>query len=121
MRRLEHIAVWCLLAVFAVGGVLGPSLHRVKHGMEEIASAPERPCHSSEVHTTDVPLWTQADRTIRGLECDLCATRLLVTLPSLGPGVVPEATGTTWTSTRSHLTSAFVVADTFIRGPPPRA
>lgn len=121
MRRLQHIAVWSLLAVFVVGGVLGPSVHRVKHASEQIASVSDRPCHSPAVHTADDPLWTQDGQRLDGLDCAICATRLLVVPPSLGPDVVPDMTGTTWSSTLFHLTSAFVVADTFIRGPPSRA
>jgi hypothetical protein len=121
MRALRHIAVWTLLATVVAGGVLAPSLHRVQHGMDALAHAPDGPCHSVAVHTTDVPLWTPEAERATAPECDLCATRLLVVPSSQRPGAVPPSCVVVWEATSSHLVSAAVAAGPFIRGPPTRA
>lgn len=118
MRRVRHIAVWTLLATLVVGGVAGPSIHRVDHALQKMAQASEEPCHSSAVHNTDVPLWTRAGASVHVPDCDLCATRLIVVLPDINPASTPSMAGTTRVVLRTHLTAAHVAAHRTIRGPP---
>ena len=41
MTRLRHIAVWVFLAVFAVGGTMGPVVHQMQHAAEQTVLACE--------------------------------------------------------------------------------
>ncbi len=107
-----------LLVTFVAGGLLGPSLHRVQHAMDRMARAAEAPCHSPEVHQSDVPLWTEAAGRIDVQECDVCARRLLVVPPALTPFSEPTPTAVAQLDVRSHLTSVRTATDQFIRGPP---
>lgn len=120
MRALRPIAVWTLLATVVAGGVIGPSLHRVQHGLEAMQEAPDGPCHTAAMHNTDVPLWTPEAPQAVVVDCDQCATRILGVSSSQAPVAVPRVLAATWTERASHLLSAAVVADPFIRGPPTR-
>lgn len=121
MRQLRSIAVGTLLATFVAGGLLAPSLHRVQHAMEQTAAASEEPCHSSDVHDSEVPLWTHPGTGLRGPDCDLCATRLLVVPADPDPVEATRSFTSNWGTVLVHLTSAAVAAAPFIRGPPMRA
>ena len=117
MRRLRHIAVWILLATIVGGGVLGPSLHQLHHAQERWSTTA---CHAPAVHHSDVPLWTAAGGHVDSLECDLCATRLLVVPPTFEPPSAPRLGDTTRVTLRSHLAPVHVAPDRAIRGPPAR-
>lgn len=117
MRRLRDIAVWVLLATIVGGGVLGPSLHQFHHAQERWATAA---CHAPAVHHSDVPLWTAAGGHVDALECDLCATRLLVVPPSFEAPSPSHLGDPAQVTLRTHLTPAPVAADRLIRGPPAR-
>lgn len=116
MNRLRHIAVWGLLATLVVGGVAGPVVHRVHHAAEQIAE-PSEACHPASVHNAETATLTEATG-LEALSCDLCATRLLVVLPDMGPGATPRISGTTRVVLRTHLAPVYVVNDRTIRGPP---
>jgi hypothetical protein len=118
MRQLRPIAVWTLLATIVAGGVVGPSLHRAQHLLDRRGGPP---CHAPTVHHSDVPLWTAAGGHVDALECDLCATRLLVVSSSIEPPPSPRRTGTRRVVVRSHLRAGHVAAHWSIRGPPLRS
>jgi hypothetical protein len=117
MRRLRDIAVWVLLATIVGGGVLGPSLHQLHHAQERWGTSA---CHAPAVHHSDVPLWTAAGGHVDALECDLCATRLLVVPPTVASPATPHLGDPAQVTLRSHLAPVHVDADRFIRGPPAR-
>lgn len=121
MTHLRHISTWVLLAVFAAGGVLGPVAHRIQHGGERLAVTTDEPCHSPPVHGTEVRLWTGQRTPIDLLECDLCATRLLVVLPALVSPSTLRVKRPTRVQGRTHVASIYVFNDRSIRGPPYRA
>jgi hypothetical protein len=116
MARLRHIAVWTLLATLVVGGVAGPVVHRVQHAAERTPETGEA-CHPAPVHDANAPVWA-ADTGLEGPSCPLCATRLLVVLPTLAPTAAPRVMGTARVVLRTHLTPAHVATDRTIRGPP---
>ena len=118
MARLRYVAVWGLLAVFSVGGVVGPVVHQVHHATERWANAPAEACHSDAVHNADTPLLTEHEAAFSVPTCDQCTRRLLVVLPSTTPGSTPRTVGTTQVMVRSHLASVYVAPDRTIRGPP---
>lgn len=118
MPQRRPILVWLLLVVFAVGGVAGPALHQVQHATEEAADRSETPYHAPGVHTAEGAVWADAVADLQILECDLCATRLLVVFPTPAPTSTPLVVGTTAVGAGSHVTAAHVAADRFIRGPP---
>lgn len=115
MHRLRHIAVWILLATIVGGGVLGPSLHQLHHAQARWSTTA---CHTAAVHHSDVPLWTAAGGHLDSLECDLCATRLLIVPPTFEPPSVPLLGETTRVTLRTHLVPVHVATDRSIRGPP---
>lgn len=110
-----------LLATFVAGGLLGPTVHRVQHAIEQVAAASETPCHSPDVHHSEDPVWTHTGAALGGLDCDLCATRLLVIRSDLDPVGIGRVLASNREAVVTHLTSVFVVAAPLIRGPPMRA
>lgn len=118
MPHSRHISVWVLLVTIVAGGVIGPAMHRVQHGAEQIADRPETPCHAAGVHRAEISFWTEVASDLRAPACDLCATRLLVVPPTLGPTTAPRVVGTTAMEKPSHVAAADVAAHRFIRGPP---
>ncbi len=118
MPQRRHISVWILLTAFVVGGVAGPSLHRVQHAGQQIADQTETPCHAPGVHDAEGPLWTHEATDLGKADCLLCATRLLVVPPAPAPSLASRASLTSVVTPVSHVASAHVAADRFIRGPP---
>ena len=118
MVNRRHISVWLLLAAIVAGGVLGPTLHRVQHGVQRMADQPVAPCHTDGVHRADGPVWTDAASELGAPECDYCATRLLVVPPTPAPSTSPLVVGTTAVQPSSHVAAAHVERPRFIRGPP---
>lgn len=118
MTRRRSLLAWMLLAVFAVGGTVGPVAHRIQHGTQRLAAAVKEPCHPPAAHRSDVPLWTGEANDLSPLDCDLCATRLLVVLPALAPASSPRIVGTVRVGAYSHLVPVYVVPNRTIRGPP---
>ena len=116
MNRLRHIAVWGLLATLVVGGVAGPVVHRVHHAAEKTAESREA-CHPASVHHAETVTLAE-DAGLEALECDLCATRVLVVPPDLAPLSTPRVAGTARVTLRTHLAPVHVVTDRTIRGPP---
>ena len=116
MRRLRFISACTLIVVFAAGGVVEPVLHWTQHASQQ-ANA-DRGCHSEAVHTAEGAVWTHEDGDLFAPDCDLCATRLLVVTPAPRPPTSPQHVGTTRVAHRSHVASAAVFTDRFIRGPP---
>jgi len=114
-RRL--LSVWIVLATFVVGGVVAPGLHRVYHNLDRVTEQ-RRPCHASEVHDTDTSQWTEETVGTDAFSCTLCTVRLLVVPPAPESTAPSHKTGRASVRARSHLTSALVFADRFIRGPP---
>lgn len=117
MRRLRSLSAWLLLVAFAAGGVGGPVLHQVHHAAEQ-ADPTEQPCHSGDVHAAEGTVWTDDATGLSVLDCDLCARRLLVVVPSPVPLSTPQRVGTAEVERRSHVASATVFDDRFVRGPP---
>lgn len=117
MRRLRFISACFLFVAFATGGVAGPVLHWVQHAATQAAAA-SRDCHSEAVHTAEGAVWTHEAEDLFAPDCDLCATRLLVVMPALQPTTSPQREGTPRVEHRSHVASASVFANRFIRGPP---
>lgn len=117
MRRLRFIASCVLLVAFAAGGVVGPVLHWGQHAAEQAAAA-DRACHNEAVHTAEGAVWTHEGGDLFAPDCDLCATRLLVVMPAPQPSMSPQYVGTTRVAHQSHVASAAVFTDRFIRGPP---
>ena len=118
MSHRRHISVWLLLVTVIAGGVVGPVMHRVQHGAEQIADRPETPCHAAGVHRAEISFWTEGASDLRAPACDLCATRLLVAPPTLVPPTAPRVMGTTTGEILSRVAAADVAAHRFIRGPP---
>lgn len=121
MTQRRHISVWLLLAAFVLGGVAAPVLHQVQHGTVEVSPRPDEPCHTAGVHQSDRSLWTEASVDLTPPDCTLCATRLLVVLPTPAPTTSPRVIGTTDVALQSHVAAARVATDRFIRGPPSRS
>lgn len=117
MTRLRHVSVWLLLVSLLAGGVVAPVAHWVQHGFEHAAAA-EEACHSTAVHNSAVALWTEEDSDLDLLDCDLCATRLMVVSQSPGPDLLPDVTETTQVEMPSYVVVGQTVVDRFIRGPP---
>lgn len=117
MNRLRHIAAWGLLVILVAGGVVGPLAHRVQHGVEWAASVAGEACHPASVHHAETVTLAE-DAGLEALECDLCATRVLVVLPDLAPVSTPRVAGTARVTLRTHLAPVHVVTDRTIRGPP---
>ena len=117
MRRLRFISACVLLVAFGAGSVMGPVLHRAQHAAEQAAAA-NRICHNEAVHTAEGAVWTHESKDLFAPDCDLCATRLLVVTPAPRPSTSPQQVGTTAVAHRSHVASAAVFTDRFIRGPP---
>jgi len=118
MRRHRFLLAWILLVVFAAGGVSRPVAHQVQHAAERATAATDPSCHPSAVHNAEGAVWAGAGADLIAPECDLCATRLLVVLPTPVPQTVPHVVGTTDVERRSHVAAAHVAADQYIRGPP---
>jgi hypothetical protein len=97
--------------------VAGPVLHWVQHAADQAAAA-DRVCHNEAVHTAEGAVWTHEGEDLFAPDCDLCATRLLVVVPSPQLPTSPQRSGTTRVEHRSHVASSSVFADRFIRGPP---
>ncbi|MFB6230315.1 MAG: hypothetical protein ABEL04_04090 [Salinibacter sp.] len=117
MQRLRSISAWLLLVVFAAGGIGGPFLHQVHHASERAAPT-DRSDHSVDVHTTEGTVWTDEAPDLSTLDCDLCARRLSVVTPAPAPFMAPQQGSTTEVEHRSHVASATVFNDWFVRGPP---
>ena len=117
MRRYRSLLAWLLLVAVAMGGVAGPVVHRVQHAVEQAAAA-DGTCHPAAVHTAEGPQWAETGADLFAPECTLCATRLLVVFPTPAPTSAPRVMGTTAVKGVSHVTTAHVAADRFIRGPP---
>ncbi len=118
MQGRRPILVGLLLVVFATGGVIGPTLHLVQHGAAQRDTQTQSSCHPTDVHTANGTLWTDDTNGRPVLECDLCATRLLVVPPTPIPAMAPRVIGALAVEVRSHAAVAPVVSDQFIRGPP---
>ena len=116
MNRFRHIAAWGLLVALVTGGIVGPLAHRVQHGAERAAVA-EEACHPASVHHAETATLTEDAERV-ALECDLCATRVLVVLPDMAPVSTPRIAGTARVTLRTHLAPVHVVTDRTIRGPP---
>jgi len=112
MKPLRNIAAWLLLATFAVGGGMGPTLHHAQHAVEQAAA-------TQHTHAgTDGPVWCGSPTQVRTPDCAVCTARLVVVPPSLGRSGGPLVVTTGWSTTRSHLLASTVVAAPLIRGPP---
>ena len=118
MQGRHPILVGLLLVAFATGGVIGPTVHFVQHGKAQRSPQTESPCHTADVHAADGALWTDATDERVMLECNLCATRLLLVPPTPVPAVAPRTVGVPAVEARSHAAVARVTAAQFIRGPP---
>jgi len=118
MPQRRHISIWVLLVAFVAGGVGGPVVHDVQHGIAERTHQSEVPCHAADVHEAEGPVWTEAAGDLLAPECNLCARRLLVVPPTPAPVSSPHVQGSATIEHRSHVTAAHVAADYFIRGPP---
>lgn len=118
MAHRRYISVWLLLTTIVAGGVVGPSLHRLQHGLQQLADRPETPCHTPGAHAADKTLWTDAVSERGVPDCDFCATRLLVVPPTPAPSTAPRVVGTTAVSPSSHVAAAHVARHRYIRGPP---
>jgi phage tail protein X len=116
MDRFRYIAAWGLLVALVTGGIVGPLAHRVQHGMERATGA-KATCHPASVHHAETATLA-ADPGLKALECDLCATRLLVVLPDMTPASTARVAGTTRVTLRTHLAPVHVATDRTIRGPP---
>lgn len=115
MGRFRDIATGILLVIFATGGVLGPSVHRVHHAVEQLS---QEPCHPDRVHDADVPTWTNADQGVRAVHCALCVTRVLVVLPTIESVQRPTVVGAPPVERKTSLAPVHVFTDHTIRGPP---
>lgn len=113
--QYRDIAAVLLLVTFVAGGLLGPSLHRVHHTLEEAA---EESCHSAAVHHADSLVLTDEDTSVAARNCALCVTRLLVVLPTIETLTAPTVLGTPPLIEGAHLVPVHVFTDRTIRGPP---
>ncbi|MEF8817967.1 MAG: hypothetical protein V5A20_12200 [Salinibacter sp.] len=118
MQGRHPILVGLLLVAFATGGVIGPTVHLVRHGEAQRSGETEPSCHTADVHASDGPLWTDATDGRIVPECDLCATRLLLVPPAPIPATAPRVMGKPAVEVRSHAAVAAVASVWFIRGPP---
>lgn len=98
-----------------VGGTV---VHHLQHTAERIEAASNPSCHSAAVHDAELPVVTDAAPEVTALECELCATRLLVVLPDISSTSAPSMAGTTRVVLRTHLAPAHVSTHRTIRGPP---
>lgn len=114
-RRI--VSVWLLLTTFVVGGLVGPTLHRVHHSMERLSLLTE-PCHSPDVHEANSLQWTKGTLAADALDCTLCTVRLLSVPSASEKAVAPLRFGSPRTGVESHLLAAPVFTDRTIRGPP---
>lgn len=115
MGRFRDITAYLLLVTFVAGGLLGPSLHRVQHALEQAA---EEPCHTNAVHNADAPVVGDEDAAVHASHCALCVTRLLVVLPTIETLTSPVILGAPSVEVGVHLAPVDVFADRAIRGPP---
>lgn len=115
MRRFRDITAYLLLVTFVTGGLLGPSLHRIQHALEQAA---EEPCHTNAVHKADAPVVGDEDASVYATHCALCMSRLLVVLPTIEMLTIPMVGGDSSVELGMHLAPTDVFRDRFIRGPP---
>lgn len=112
MQRARTILGGLLLATFVVGGILSPSLHRAQHGVLQLEAAPH-------THAADEgPVWCGQQIQVRGPDCALCTSRLVVVRPAHRPVGQSHVWAVGWTPEYAHLTSSLVVEAPLIRGPP---
>jgi hypothetical protein len=119
MQGRHPILVVLLLAVFTAGGVIGPTAHRVQHGAAKRSAQAESSCHAADVHAADGPLWTDDTDGRFVLECNFCATRLLVVPPTPVPTMAPRVGRVSTVEVRAHPAVVPTAIARFIRGPPP--
>jgi hypothetical protein len=118
MHQRRPILVGLLLAIFLVGGVAGPSLHRAQHGAAQIAEQAEEPCHAPKVHQAEGAVWVEAAVDLAVPDCVLCTTRLLVVPSAPVLPAAPRALSMTVGAPGAHVALAPVAIHHFIRGPP---
>ena len=120
-RRVRTALV--LLLAFVAGGVLSPTAHRIQHALEHGAEH-EMPVstarHDEAVHEGhgSVCITTEADDP---LDCDLCATRLLLSAHTSAQAPTPALQPADVVGTAAPLAPAPVPAHISIRGPPVRS
>jgi hypothetical protein len=120
-RRVRTALV--LLLAFVAGGILSPTAHRIQHALEHGAEH-EMPVstarHDEAVHEGhgSVCITTEADDP---LDCDLCATRLLLSAHTSAQAPTPALQPADVVGTAAPLAPAPVPAHISIRGPPVRS
>jgi anti-sigma factor RsiW len=97
VNRTRIRTAWFLLAAFVLGGVVGPTAHRIDHAAEPHALHPGDVVRSQseKVETAASPNAspTLAVAGARQLDCELCATRVLVSDPaSIDAPIAPRPT-----------------------------
>ena len=118
MPQRRSILASLLLLVFAVGGVAGPSLHRVHHGEAQEREWDEEACHTPGVHNADTAVWTGATEGGIVPECMLCTTRLSVVPPAPVRPTSPRVAGIEGRRPGPDRIATLAVSHKFIRGPP---
>ncbi|GEM_PF-2424942 len=118
MPQRRSILASLLLLAFAVGGVAGPSLHRVHHGKAQERERDEEACHAPGVHNADTAVWTGATEDGIVPECVLCTTRLLVLPPVPVRPASPRVAGIEGRRPGPDRIATLTVSHQFIRGPP---
>jgi hypothetical protein len=96
VNRTRIRTAWFLLAAFVLGGVVGPTAHRIDHAGETHAVHPGDVVRSqSETAAAASPHASPilAVAGARQLDCELCATRVLVSDPaSIDAPIAPRPT-----------------------------
>jgi hypothetical protein len=97
VNRTRIRTAWFLLAAFVLGGVVGPTAHRIDHAAETHAvhSADVVRSQSEKVETAASPNAspTLAVTGASELDCELCATRVLVSdTASIDAPIAPRPT-----------------------------
>jgi hypothetical protein len=94
VNRTRIRTAWFLLAAFVLGGVVGPTAHRIDHAGEthavragDVAENPSKAAAPSDASPTFAASGASE------LDCELCATRVLVSDPaSIDAPIAPRPT-----------------------------
>lgn len=119
----RSFCAWLLLAVFAAGGAVAPSVHRVQHGSERAAWLADHVGTAGHHH--DAPGMRHGDETQRSCptapavdwQCTLCHG-VSASLVAVAVVIAPRATSWRPSPARTVWRSAPADASTHSRGPP---
>ena len=114
-KMRQHIA-HVLLAVFVLGGLVAPSVHRIQHQVGH--SAPAAPADFA-VQTAEPTLQASAAVPVtHDLDCGICSTHLVLKTHTQVTAPSPALADAAFEAAPVGFISSALLNRSFIRGPP---